>query len=320
MRRVLEVLLRVCELMLSPITLLAALWLGLLRRAGTHRTPVSRVLFQRIGVLPIRDHYYEPLFSLKHLRKSVDEVRSLPGLDLNIDEQLSLLGTFSYEDELRAFPLTATRERTYFYNNESFGSGDSEYLYSMIRHLHPKRIVEIGSGNSTLMAMNAVRRNQQEDPAYTCDHVCIEPYEMPWLESTGIRVVRKVVEEAGLEPFGALGRNDVLFIDSSHIIRPQGDVVFEYLELLPQLASGVVIHVHDIRTPRDVPREWLSQRLRLWNEQYILEALLSCSPEFRIIGAVNYLKYNYFEALAQRCPILAQQQEREPGSFWIMRN
>jgi transposase len=101
----------------------------------------------------------------------------------------------------------------------------------MIRHFKPRRIVEIGAGNSTLLARKAIAKNAEGAPSYTCDHVCIEPYEAPWLEKTGARIVRTRVEECPFELFENLGQNDILFIDSSHVIRPQGDVVHEYLHI-----------------------------------------------------------------------------------------
>lgn len=125
------------------------------------------------------------------------------------------------------------------------------------------------------MAIEALKKNRDEDPSYNCEHVCIEPYEMPWLETVDVSVVRKKVEEVELEFFSQLQKNDILFIDSSHVIRPQGDVVFEYLELLPSLNIGVVVHIHDIFSPKNYLAEWLQDDVRFWNEQYLLEAFLS---------------------------------------------
>jgi hypothetical protein len=180
-------------------------------------------------------------------------------------------------------------------------------------------MIEIGSGHSTKMAVNAVKQNQRENSGYSCEHSCIEPYEMPWLEQTSVNVIRKKVEDVELSLFKSLEEGDILFIDSSHIIRPQGDVLTEYLEILPVLKQGVLIHIHDIFTPRDYLKEWIFDDHRLWNEQYLLEAFLSFNKDFRVIGAVNYLKHHHFTELASKCPILAQQPHREPGSFWIQR-
>jgi hypothetical protein len=319
MKRALEFLVAVLDVVLAPLTLLSAIWLERVRSVGVQRMPVARAILRAVGVFPVRDHYYEPLFQPKHLWRSLREPRALPGLDLASASQLELLRQFCWQEELRAFPRRQPRALGYWYDNESFGPGDSEILYSVIRHFRPRRIVEIGSGRSTLMAAAALRRNREDDPSWTAEHVCIEPYEMPWLESLGVRVVRERVERAAPAWFEGLGRNDVLFIDSSHVIRPQGDVVFEYLELLPRLASGVLIHLHDITTPRDVPDDWIHERVRFWNEQYLLEAFLAFNREFRVVAALNHLKHDHWEALAARCPVLAEEPHREPGSFWIAR-
>ena len=111
----------------------------------------------------------------------------------------------------------------------------------MVRHFKPQCIIEIGSGSSTLMVRNAIARNKSDNPQYRCRHMCIEPYEQPWLEKTEVELIRDKVENVDKSFFQQLGPNDILFIDSSHIIRPQGDVLFEYLELLPTLASGVLV-------------------------------------------------------------------------------
>jgi hypothetical protein len=201
--------------------------------------------------------------------------------------------------------------------NGSFESGDAEYLYQIIRLIRPRRLFEIGSGYSTLVAMRAIRRNREEDASYDCKHICIEPYEMPWLERTGVAVVRKRVEDLDVALFSELRSDDILFIDSSHVIRPQGDVLFEYLELLPTLADGVIVHIHDIFSPRNYPPLWIVEDVKFWNEQYVLEAFLSNNHDWRIIGALNYLRHNHYDRLKAVAPYLTP--DREPGSFYIQK-
>lgn len=318
-RRLLEGLVRILELVAAPVTLLAGLWMKLLRRTGVQRLPVSKAVLQSVGVFPLRDHYYEPLFVPRHLRAPLDRPRALPGLDLDLEGQLALLESFHYNDELSDFPLQPRDPLEFGYLNRSFGPGDAEILYSMIRHFRPRRLIEIGSGNSTLMIANAIRRNRADAPGYACEHVCIEPYEMPWLERLGVRVMRRRVEDLGLDLFRALEANDVLFIDSSHVIRPQGDVLCEFLEILPVLSPGVLVQVHDIYTPRDYPPRRLLQEVRFWNEQYLLEAFLSGNRQFRVLAALNFLWRDHRDRLLACCPVLAKLPDQEPGSFWMAR-
>ena len=278
--------------------------------------PINNKIFMKFGLLPIRDHYYQPLINpRKHLKKSLREDRNLPGIDFNVDEQLSILLAFDFNNELEQFPINRRANLEYYYNNGSFESGDGEFLYNMIRLKKPARFIEIGSGLSTLMANSAIKKNNN-----SCKHICIEPYEAEWLNQIDVNVIRKKVEDIDTNIFKELQKNDILFIDSSHIIRPQGDVLLEYLEILPQLNSGVIIHVHDILTPKDYLDDFVFIYHYLWNEQYLLEALLTNNNNFRIIGAVNYLKHHYFKELTEKSPILRQQPEREPGSFWIVKS
>lgn len=197
--------------------------------------------------------------------------------------------------------------------------GDAEYLYNIIRYFKPKRIIEIGCGNSTLMIKNAILANKKEDKEYTCHHICIEPYGAPWLEKIDVDVKREKVENIQISFFQQLEANDILFIDSSHIIRPQGDVLFEYLEILPNLKSGVLVHIHDIFSPKDYLDEWIFNWHLMWNEQYLIEAFLTNNSEFRIIGALNFLTHHHKKELSDKCPIFALQNGREPGAFWIVK-
>jgi len=273
----------------------------------------------KIGVLPVIDHYYQPLINpKKHLIKSLREDRDLPGIDFNREGQLDLLSKFNYNDELIKFPMEKTNRVEFFYNNEWYETGDAEYLYNMVRHFKPGKIIEIGSGHSTLMVLNALDKNKEENSDYQCNHICIEPYERPWLEKRGVEVVRKKVETIDKSFFQTLEANDILFIDSSHMIRPQGDVLFEYLEILPILKPGVIIHIHDIFMPKDYLDEWVYEHF-LWNEQYLLEAFLTFNDKFKIIGALNYLSFNYQKELAEKCPLFAQRLHIEPCAFWMVK-
>lgn len=300
-----------------PITYLSALWLRFVKKKEIEG--ISDKIFMNLGILPILDHYYQPLINpKKYLTKQLSEDRKLPGIDMNIDEQLGILSKFDFNKELLEIPIEKSDKFEYFYNNGSYESGDAEYLYNIIRTFKPKTIIEIGGGYSTLVVRKALVKNK-ENCDYDSRHICVEPFEQPWLASIEVELYREKVEKIDLSFFSKLEANDVLFIDSSHIIRPQGDVLFEYLELLPILKSGVLVHIHDVFTPKDYPDEWIFKH-KLWNEQYLLEAFLSFNSEFRVVGALNYLAHNFHSALAKKCPIYAEQLSKEPGAFWIIKN
>jgi hypothetical protein len=251
------------------------------------------------------------------VKKSFSEDRKLLGINWNIDEQLATLQSFNFQQEFKNVPENFINDTTFHFKNDSYESGDAEYWYNIIRSKKPQRIIEIGSGHSTKMARLAIQANKELDDTYHCRHICIEPYEMPWLEKIGVEVIRKKVEDVELDFFKQLTTNDILFIDSSHMIRPQGDVLFEYLELIPTLTSGVIVHIHDIFSPRDYPKEWLVEDVIFWNEQYLLESFLSFNNEWKIIGALNFLRHHHFDLLKEKCPYLTPADE--PGSIYLVK-
>ena len=279
--------------------------------------PLCKNALFKVGVFPIRDHYYEPQFDNRKNQIDFSQERNLPGIDWRVSDQLKMLKTLTFSGELTGILQGKTKENPleFHLDNGSFESGDAECWYQIIRANKPKRIIEIGSGNSTLMAIKAIKKNQSEQLNYTCEHICIEPYEMPWLEQMDITIIREKVEEMDLSFFSQLKENDILFIDSSHIIRPQGDVLFEYLELLPSLNKGVIVHIHDIFSPRNYPKSWLQDDVKFWNEQYLVEAFLSNNDSWEIIASLNFLHHNYYNLLKEVAPFLTP--EREPGSFYI---
>jgi predicted O-methyltransferase YrrM len=314
-------LLSVADVLLLPATLVAVLYTKALRMIPLRHLPASRAVFRRVGIFPLRDHYYEPAFLTV---ATTSGPRDLPGIDLRPDRQLELLGQLHYEAELEQFPRGGPdhfEASPYFhYGNGSFMSGDAEALYAVIRHHRPSRIIEIGSGFSTLMAAAAVARNR-EAGGPEVDHRCIEPYSFAWLDDLdAVTVVRERVEQVAVETFAALGPDDILFIDSSHVIRPGGDVLFEYLQLLPRVAPGVLVHIHDVFTPYDYPSDWVRREGRLWNEQYLLEAFLSCNREFDVVLALNYLARTHPAPLGRAFPVYAGEGADRPlGSIWLRR-
>lgn len=308
-------LLPVADVVMSPLVYPSALLLKLVRRMGVQHLPFCKDVLLNVGVFPIRDHYYEPQFRPPAARN--DAIRPLPGVAWNAQEQLALLERMTFADELQDWSERSDNPLSFRFNNGFFESGDAEYWHQIVRLFKPRRIYEIGCGYSTLIAAHAIRLNREENAAHRCEHVCIEPYEQPWLERLGVQVIRQPVETLPASLFAKLEAGDVLFIDSSHVIRPRGDVLFEYLEVLPTLASGVVVHVHDIFSPRNYPRKWLVEQVRLWNEQYLLEAFLSHNNAWKILGALNYLHHEHPQQLKRVAPFVTP--EREPCSFYMQK-
>lgn len=299
--------------MLIPFSVVFLPVLKLVRRVGVAYFPLHRKAFMAIGVFPIRDHYYEPQFKYS-AAFDAKKIRNLP-IDFDIPSQLAALHNLQQKEELIALQKDGDSSPDIFYvNNPNFGPGDVELYYLMIRNSKPKRIIEIGSGFSTKLAIAAVKKNRAE--GFASELFCIEPYEMPWLEKVDeVTLVKERVETVGMELFSSLQENDILFIDSSHIIRPENDVLFVYMEILPSLKPGVIIHIHDIFSPRHYRPDWLTGMFRFWNEQYLLEAFLYNNKGFQILYSLNYLKNDFYQEVVK--VLIHLQPKDEPSSFWL---
>ncbi|MBN1567768.1 MAG: class I SAM-dependent methyltransferase [Acidobacteria bacterium] len=310
-------LLPLIDILTFPFVYPAAWLLKTIRRVGVGRLPLCKKVFMNVGVFPIRNHYYEPQFDYRNLKQPLSQERILPGIDWNVPGQLKMLAELSFSHELAELQQEKAGLFGYDPANLLFGPGDAEYWYQLIRRIKPRRLFEIGGGNSTVLAKRALQKNCRENSNYECSHICIEPYERPWLESTGVTIIRQKVEDLGSGFFAELQADDILFIDSSHIIRPQGDVLFEYLELLPILKKGVIVHTHDNYSPRNYPEQSLVKNCVFWNEQFLIEAFLSHNSCWEILGALNYLHHNHYDKLKSIAPFLTP--GREPCSLYIRR-
>lgn len=304
------------DLILIPIIFFSGIFLKFYRKVGSKRFPINTNLLKKIGVFPIIDHFYEPFFNHKTLTEDFSKIRNLPSINFREQEQLDLLKSFKFQKDFQSF-LDSEADlktlRSFSITNGSYGAGDAEILFNFLRLKKPSKIIEIGSGNSTKVIEAALKLNIKEgsNPKFTC----IEPYK-PWLKSTEhIKILRSKLEQTSLDWTKELSDGDFLFIDSSHMIRPQGDVLYEYLEVIPMLNSGVFVHVHDIFSPRDYPETWLKTDVKFWNEQYLLETLLSNSNRYKVIASLNYLAKDYFEELKKVCPHL--NAKHEPAAFYF---
>lgn len=236
-------------------------------------------------------HFYSPVIDGDDLRLREKElwperVREPAGVELDLEGQQALLESvrpFAADYRYGASGATEVGSPPPFREpNGLFEGLDARMLYCMLRLRKPRRVVEVGSGHSSLLTADVSCRYLGQ----RTDVVCIEPYPPEFLTEgiPGIsRLIPERVERVGLEPFLALEAGDFLFIDSSHVSKTGNDVNFLYLDVIPRLASGVVIHVHDVFIPEEYPRDWVLGEERSWNEQYLLQALLMYSKGFRVI-------------------------------------
>ena len=267
-----------------------------------------------LHVLPV--HYYSPI---PNVAGSIDRGRR--GIELDEARNAAELNRLlnKYDAELGAIFGKSNKGPTdYDPTNQAYGPVDAGVLYAMLRERRPRRIVEIGSGYSTLIASAAIRANRRDDPDYKAQFTCIEPF-LPSYLKAGLPEVSEIIEEplqdVPLDLLISLGDGDLLFIDSTHVVSFGSDVVYEYLAILPRLAKGVLVHIHDIFLPSDYPERWLKEHRFFWNEQYLLEALLAMNPSYRVELAVHAAS-----KLIDSIPsIAAHPTEVYPASFWISR-
>lgn len=271
------------------------------------------------------NHFYKPVPDTSRLPEELWKRRSaMGGIDMREAEQIRLLDQFTtrYKHEYDAFahrPTGTTHE--FHFANDQFGPVDAEVLYSMVRDRKPRRIYEIGSGYSTLVAARASLQNEAEGSS-ACELVAFEPFPNEALEHgfPGLtRLVRQPIQDLPLAQFSDLGENDILFIDSTHVLKIGSDVQYEYLEILPSLNAGVVVHVHDIFLPAEYPRHWVLQDHKFWNEQYILQAFLAFNSRFQVLWGASFMHLQHPELLERGFSSYDRKQSW-PGSFWMCRS
>ena len=275
-----------------------------------HRHSLER----RLVIIP--EFYFTPVFSPAALPERVWSGVFEWSVTYDAREQLAFMEKvrrFGSElQELDVEPSAPETElRRFYWTNPEFGHGDAILYYSLLRHFQPSRVIEVGGGFSTLLSSAAAERNGRTRVT------CIEPNPRPFLQRPlpAVTLEKALVQDVPVEVFEGLEENDVLFIDSSHVSKTGSDVNHLYLRVLPRLARGVWVHVHDVFLPFEYPRAWSEQRY-YWNEQYLLAALLAHSRKFEIVVA-NYFLSRTAGAGIARFALPSKGAAAGGASFWI---
>lgn len=279
------------------------------------------------GIMVYPIHFYYPVPDILKLKNSkiFDRVSPLSGIDFNEEGQLKYLATISsgYSLECDFPPNRTTVEIEYFTENGGFSYGCAALLHTVIRFNKPKRIIEIGIGNSSKVINKAIGLNKND--GYDTNYTAIDPYPPYYIKdlSNLTELVARPVEELSVHLFKDLEANDILFIDSSHQVKIGNDVVFLYLEVLPILKPGVIVHIHDIGFPKEYPKDYfLNERFRVaWNEQYLLQAFLIYNSKFKVLlGAANIMT-KYKKEFMDSFPLYNPNYHlNSSGSFWMQRS
>ena len=270
---------------------------------------------QRLGISLGPNHFYWPVPNVSELERQRWPAGRLDApVDLHFPAQLDFLHEMAAEYAPEWNFSERPSDSEYHYNNGFFESVDAEIAYSVVRRFKPSRIIEVGGGYSTRLLTQALRTNIEQDGG-SAELTTIDP----WLKesrelaaSVSTQVIPRPVQEIDLDFFLTLEEGDVLFLDSSHVARVGSDVVYEYLEILPRLQKGVLIHAHDIFLPHDYPMPWVVENLSFWNEQYVLLAFLAFNSTFEVLWSSSGMQLFHPRTLEKMIPQWRQSHRKLP--------
>jgi hypothetical protein len=284
------------------------------------RTGVGADLCRKFRFQPIRLHYYQPIPRYETLPDSIfTEAQTLPGIQLDRDRFSATLKHLSEKSAEAQWPDKAGALGQYYTNNDNFGFSSAALLHTMIRTHNTRKVIEIGGGFSSLISLHALRLNHGDNFRFDC----VEPYPWLWLEETlrtqsCARLLKQPVERLDPDRLADLAKNDILFIDSSHCVRLASDVNFLFLQVIPRLKPGVIVHIHDIYIPYEYPRVHFHGRQKLfWNEQYLLQALLTDNPKLEVILPGFFVQKDMETEFAAAFPAYDPVKHRRTSSFWM---
>jgi len=270
-------------------------------------------------------HYYSSMYDARELTREPARSRiwplappDHPGIDWNSEGQRAFLrDVLAGQERLALRPDGDPEDGEYFASNGQYPPLDAWILEGVLRHLRPARMIEVGSGFSSLVTARVNREQLGGELHFTC----IEPHPRGFLQRgvDGItELVAEKVEDVELARFEELRAGDVLFIDTSHVVRTGGDVVWLYGRVLPRLRSGVLVHIHDVFLPGDYPEQWVAEGWG-WNENYLVEAFLQFNSGYEVLLAAQWALHNATAEIDLAFPQFAGCTEQGAGALWLRR-
>ena len=265
-------------------------------------------------------HFYSPVADLSDVRRRREDIfnferRTYPGIDLHEDAQLQLLDEL--EESYAEIPFSAEPKPNlrYHFDNPAFSYADGILFYSLLRKLRPKRLIEIGSGYSSALALDTNELFLDNSMETTF----IEPF--PELvrsllrpdDQNRCRILDVPVQDVAMSVFEELGEGDILFIDSTHVSKVGSDVNYLYFEVLPLLRPGVFVHIHDVFLGFEYPEDWIFQG-RAWNEQYLLRAFLMENVRFDIVMMNSFMQHFHEQWFKDHMPLCLTDRGQ---SIWL---
>lgn len=280
--------------------------------------PVPEPTAYGTGIYPV-GHYYSPLPNIDEVLCDFPRLypdtppRELPGIALNEASQLTLLEKMTPLLADAPFGEQKKAGLRYHYENGFYSYTDALFLYGMMRHLQPRRIIEIGSGFSSCVMLDTNEQFMQSKTEVIFVEPCPEPLKKAIFPSDHIQLLQQRIQDVDIRLFETLGVNDILFIDSTHVAKVGSDVNYYLFEVFPRLKPGVLIHIHDVYYPFEYPQFCILKGI-YWNESYMLRAFLSHNHAYEIVLFSHYLAAFYLPALHAFHPLCVK---NTGGNLWL---
>ncbi|MCC6736261.1 MAG: class I SAM-dependent methyltransferase [Bauldia sp.] len=265
-------------------------------------------------------HYYSPVVDPRELtgarapNRKIDPA-DIAGITLDVKEMRRWWQANARSIRSTPFPDTEDGRWRYYAHNEIFPIGDAVVLRAMIIENRPARIVEIGSGFSTAVMLDTIDEHRLPTTI-----TCIEPYaerlksRLRPEDARITTIIEKPVQGVPLDLFAGLSVGDVLFIDSTHVLKTGSDVHYELFSILPALKPGVIVHFHDMHYPFEYPDRWIFDLQYSWNEVYAVRAFLMYNNRFRVTFMNGLFQLHGQDLLPETLPRFNQ----NPGaSLWL---
>lgn len=296
---------------------------GLTKKLTEQKGQVDKLhlMVKQQGAFPA-GHFYSPIPDQEDVHKFFESFDSkkvmLPEIDINKEGQLQVFQDVVQFYNKCPFPEKQTDGYRYYYDQDWFCYGDALMLYSFLRKNIPNRIIEVGSGYSSAVMLDTIDHFLSQNQI---EISFIEPFPnrlMSLLNDSDKKrynIIDAKVQELPLDTFKSLHSGDLLFIDSSHVLKCGSDLQYLMFEVLPILPEGVFVHFHDIFYPFEYPSDWLKDG-RYWNEGYLLRAFLSYNREWSIYMFNSYLAGVHKDAISQNIPLFLK---NPGGSLYLQK-
>lgn len=281
-----------------------------------------RLQLERYHTMFPPGHFYSPIVNVDELAPFRTTLFSknkaqVKGIELRKYSQCKLLQQLARFYPSIPFPAQPDPDFRYYYENDLYSYGDAIILHSMLRHFHPRRIIEVGSGFSSAVMLDTNDRFLNQSLSFT--FIDPNPERLYGLlrdeDSANVTILESQLQSVPLQTFEELEAGDVFFVDSTHVSKAGSDVNYVFFEILPTLKSGVLIHFHDIFYPFEYPEEWVFGWKGFgWNESYMLRNFMMYNYEFEILFFNSFMYQNHSEWISKNMPLFSY---NPGGSIWL---